>query len=148
MAFDYTRRVFCACENLAKLTAQTRSYSSLTLNLLPANWKSYYAYYYSQQPIQTKADRQNEQVRVIGRSQIPQTERRKYEKLIKQLKQDVKEIKDELNEIKSRRVSSSVRDDFETKLVQLNEGWLSRSITPGGNVWKLLDFSKTKKMKM
>ena len=42
-----------------------------------------------------------------------------YEKLIKELKQDVKEIKDELNEIRSRRrVSSRVRDDFETRLVQ------------------------------
>ena len=42
-----------------------------------------------------------------------------YEKLIKELKQDVKEIKDELNEISSRRVSSSVRNDFETRLVQI-----------------------------
>ena len=41
-----------------------------------------------------------------------------YEKLIKELKQNVKEIKDELNEIRSRGVSSSVRNDFETRLVQ------------------------------
>ena len=63
-----------------------------------------------------------------------------YENLIKELKHDVKEIKDELNEIRSRRGSSSVRDDFETRLIQ---GWLSRSSTPGVNVWTLLDFPKT-----
>ena len=42
-----------------------------------------------------------------------------YENLIKELKHDVKEIKDELNEIRSRRGSSSVRDDFETRLIQI-----------------------------
>ena len=50
-----------------------------------------------------------------------------YEKLIKELKQDVKEIKDELNEIRSRRVSSNVRDDFETRLVQ-NEQRLAEQV--------------------
>ena len=42
-----------------------------------------------------------------------------YENLIKELKHDAKGIKDELNEIKSRRGSTSVRDDFETKLVHI-----------------------------
>ena len=42
-----------------------------------------------------------------------------YENLIKELKHDVKEIKDELNEIKSGRGSTSVRDDFETRLIQI-----------------------------
>ena len=43
----------------------------------------------------------------------------KYENLIKELKYEVKEIKDELNEIKSGRGSTSVRDDFETRLIQI-----------------------------
>ena len=42
-----------------------------------------------------------------------------YENLIKELKHDVKEIKDELNEIKSGRGIRSVRDDFETRLIQI-----------------------------
>ena len=42
-----------------------------------------------------------------------------HENLIKELKHDVKEIKDELNEIKSRRGIRSVRDDFETRLIQI-----------------------------
>ena len=42
-----------------------------------------------------------------------------YENLIKELKHNVKEIKDELNEIKSGRGSTSVRDDFETRLIQI-----------------------------
>ena len=46
-----------------------------------------------------------------------------HENLIKELKHDVKEIKDELNEIRSRRGSSSVRDDFETRLVQMKRGF-------------------------
>ena len=67
-----------------------------------------------------KADQQNEQARVSGRSQIPQAEKEEeYEKLVKELKQNVKEIKNELNEIKSRRVSSSVRDNFGRRLVQI-----------------------------
>ena len=41
-----------------------------------------------------------------------------YENLIKELKHDVKEIKDELNETKSGRGSTSVIDDFETRLIQ------------------------------
>ena len=46
-----------------------------------------------------------------------------HENLIKELKHDVKEIKDELNEIRSRRGSSSVRGDFETRLVQMKRGF-------------------------
>ena len=42
-----------------------------------------------------------------------------YENLIKKLKHDVKKIKDELNEIKSGIGSTSVRDDFETRLIQI-----------------------------
>ena len=42
-----------------------------------------------------------------------------YENLIKELKNDVKGIKDELNEIKSGRGSTSARDDFETRLIQI-----------------------------
>ena len=42
-----------------------------------------------------------------------------YEKLIKKLKQDVKEIKDEFNVIRSIKVSSSVGDDFESRVVRM-----------------------------
>ena len=42
-----------------------------------------------------------------------------YENLIKELKHDVKGIKDELNEIKCGRGSTSARDDFETRLIQI-----------------------------
>ena len=42
-----------------------------------------------------------------------------YENLIKELKHDVKEIKDELNETKSGRGIRSVRDDFETRLIEI-----------------------------
>ena len=42
-----------------------------------------------------------------------------YENLIKELKHDVKEIKDELNETKSGRGSTSVIDDFETRLIRI-----------------------------
>ena len=74
-------RVSCARENLTKLTAQIRLlYSSLTFKLLAANWKSQYTACYSQQPIQTKEDRQNEM-------------EEEYENLIKELKYDVKEKK-------------------------------------------------------
>ena len=44
-----------------------------------------------------------------------------YENLIKELKHNVKEIKDELNEIKSERGSTSARDDFETRLIQIEQ---------------------------
>ena len=67
-----------------------------------------------------------------------------YENLIKELKHNVKEIKDELNEIKSERGSTSARDDFETRLIQTER---SRSSTTGVNVWTLLDFPKTSKVK-
>ena len=69
-----------------------------------------------------------------------------YENLIKELKHDVRVIKDELNEIKSRRGSASVIDDFETRLIR-TEGWLSTSSTPGMSVWTLLDLPKTSKVK-
>ena len=42
-----------------------------------------------------------------------------YENLIKELKHDGKEIKAELNEIRSGRGNSSVRDDNETRLIQI-----------------------------
>ena len=42
-----------------------------------------------------------------------------YENITKELKHDAKEIKDELNEIKSGRGSKNVRDDLETRLVQI-----------------------------
>ena len=42
-----------------------------------------------------------------------------YENLIKELKHDGKEIKAELNEIRSGRGSSSVRDYNETRLIQI-----------------------------
>ena len=41
-----------------------------------------------------------------------------YENLIKELKEDVKELKDELNKIRSRRLSSSVINNLETRLLQ------------------------------
>ena len=92
-------RVSCARENLTKLTAQIRLlYSSLTFKLLAANWKSQYTACYSQQPIQTKEDRQNEMEEVRYHKQKEE----EYENLIKELKHDVKEKK-KLNEIRSRR---------------------------------------------
>ena len=45
-------------------------------------------------------------------------QKEEHEKLIHKLKQDVSEIKDKLNGIRSRRVSSSVRDDLQSILVQ------------------------------
>ena len=42
-----------------------------------------------------------------------------YENITKELKHDAKEIKDELNEVKSGRGSKNVRDDLETRLVQI-----------------------------
>ena len=45
-------------------------------------------------------------------------QKEEHEKLIHKLKQDVSEIKDKLNELRSRGVSSSVRDDLESKVVQ------------------------------
>ena len=45
-------------------------------------------------------------------------QKKEHEKLIHKLKQDVSEIKDKLNEIRSRRVSSSVRDDLQSIVVQ------------------------------
>ena len=44
-----------------------------------------------------------------------------YKKLIKELKQDFKEIKDELNEIRRTRVSSGVRDDFESRVIKIEQ---------------------------
>ena len=44
-----------------------------------------------------------------------------YENLIKEIKHDAKGIKDELNEIKSGRGSTSARDDFETRLIQIEQ---------------------------
>ena len=86
-------RVSCARENLTKLTAQIRLlYSSLTFKLLAANWKSQYTACYSQQPIQTKEDRQNEMEEVRYHKQKEE----EYENLIKELKHDVKEKKKNL----------------------------------------------------
>ena len=70
-----------------------------------------------------------------------------YENLIKELKHDVKGIKDDFNEMKSGRGSTSARDDFETRLIQI-EGKLAQQEqgTPGVNVWTLLDFPKTSKV--
>ena len=42
-----------------------------------------------------------------------------HERLIKEIKQDVKEIKDEPNEMRNRIVSSSVRDDSESRAVRI-----------------------------
>ena len=42
-----------------------------------------------------------------------------YGKLIKELKKDVKEIEGEVNEIRNRRISFIVRDDFESRAVQI-----------------------------
>ena len=67
---------------------------------------------------QKQMDKMNEP-ELIEEVRYHRQKEEEYEKLIKELKQDVKEIKDELNEIRSRRrVSSRVRDDFETRLVQ------------------------------
>ena len=44
-----------------------------------------------------------------------------YKKLIKELKQDFTEIKDELNEIRRTRVSSGVRDDFESRVIKIEQ---------------------------